>query len=85
MIMLLAAPGTVAALFRRGSEEIQVAVKGEICGMGPQFGHNVSHSNRKTNRMWLPNTHKATIQVAGLSKRVNACTRCLRTISKSQG
>jgi large subunit ribosomal protein L28 len=56
----------------------------DICGKGPQFGHNVSHSNRKTNRMWHPNTHKATIQVSGAARRVTACTRCLRTISKSR-
>lgn len=61
-----------------------MAGKCDICGKGPQFGHNVSHSNRKTNRMWRPNTHKATVLVAGVLRRVNACTRCLRTLSKTQ-
>ena len=27
----------------------------EICGKGPGFGMNVSHSHRRTNRMWKPN------------------------------
>jgi len=29
--------------------------KCEICGKGPQFGHNVSHSKRATNRKFKPN------------------------------
>ncbi|HIC88975.1 MAG TPA: 50S ribosomal protein L28, partial [Anaerolineae bacterium] len=29
--------------------------KCEICGKGPQFGHNVSHSMRHTKRKWRPN------------------------------
>lgn len=61
-----------------------MAGKCELCGKGPQFGHNVSHSNRKTNRMWHPNTHKSHIVVGGVTKRVNACTRCLRTLSKTR-
>ncbi|MBR3602680.1 MAG: 50S ribosomal protein L28, partial [Lachnospiraceae bacterium] len=26
--------------------------KCDICGKGVHFGNNVSHSNRKTNRIW---------------------------------
>ena len=32
--------------------------KCDICGKGVQFGHNVSHSNRKTNTLWKPNVKK---------------------------
>jgi large subunit ribosomal protein L28 len=46
------------------------------------FGHNVSHSNRKTNRRWLPNVQKATVLVSGVQRRINACTRCIRTLRK---
>lgn len=56
--------------------------KCEMCGKSPQFGHNVSHSKRRTNRMWRPNIQKTTIMVDGHSKRVNICTRCLRTLNK---
>ncbi|MFC2057041.1 50S ribosomal protein L28 [Chloroflexota bacterium] len=48
----------------------------------PQFGHNVSHSKRHTNRRWVPNIHPATIIINGKSKRLNLCTRCLRTQHK---
>ncbi len=57
--------------------------KCELCGKGPQFGHNVSHSKRRTNRRWLPNIQKAVIMVDGQAKRVNVCTRCLRTLHKA--
>ena len=32
--------------------------KCEVCGKGVTFGHNVSHSNRKTNRAWKPNIRR---------------------------
>ncbi|MHB1295662.1 MAG: 50S ribosomal protein L28 [Anaerolineae bacterium] len=54
----------------------------EICGKGPQFGHNVSHSKRRTNRHWLPNVQKVTLDVDGKPTRVCICTRCLRTLHK---
>jgi large subunit ribosomal protein L28 len=46
------------------------------------FGHNVSHSNRKTNRMWRPNIQKAVLLIKGEPTRVSACTRCIRTNRK---
>ncbi|MPZ13470.1 MAG: 50S ribosomal protein L28 [Chloroflexi bacterium] len=54
----------------------------EICGKGTAFGHNVSHSNRKTNRPWHPNIQKTTIMVRGYARKVYACTRCMRTARK---
>ena len=59
-------------------------VKGrcEICNKTVSFGHNVSHSNRKTNRMWRPNVQKAVLLIKGQPTRVQACTRCIRTNRK---
>ena len=54
----------------------------EICGKGVSFGHNVSHSNRKTNRRWLPNIQKTRVLVRGTERRIDACTRCIRTLRK---
>jgi large subunit ribosomal protein L28 len=54
-------------------------LKCDICGKTPQFGHNVSHSKRRTNRIWIPNIHPATVMVDGKSKRLSLCSRCLRT------
>ncbi len=33
----------------------------ELTGKDPLFGHNVSHSNRKTNRRFDPNLQKITL------------------------
>ena len=50
-----------------------------ICGKGVTFGHNVSHSNRKTNRVWKPNIRRVKAVVDGSNKTVNVCSRCLRS------
>ena len=50
-----------------------------ICGKGVMFGHNVSHSNRKTNRTWKPNIRRVTAVVNGSHKTVYVCSRCLRS------
>ncbi|MDP2726415.1 MAG: 50S ribosomal protein L28 [Dehalococcoidia bacterium] len=55
----------------------------DICGKGPQYGNNISHSHRKTRRSWLPNIKKATIMVNGERQSASVCTRCLRTIAKA--
>ncbi|MFC1984391.1 50S ribosomal protein L28 [Chloroflexota bacterium] len=57
-------------------------MKCDLCGKTPQFGHNVSHSKRRTNRRWMPNIHPATINIYGQLKQLNLCTRCLRTQHK---
>ncbi|MDI3339020.1 MAG: 50S ribosomal protein L28 [Sphaerobacter sp.] len=59
-----------------------MAGKCDICRRTPAFGHNVSHSKRRTNRMFRLNIQRATIYVDGLPRRVNICTRCLRTLTK---
>ncbi len=53
--------------------------KCEVCGKGVTFGHNVSHSNRKTNRAWKPNIRRVKAVVNGEHKTVYVCSRCLRS------
>jgi len=53
--------------------------KCDMCGKGVSFGHNVSHSNRKTNRTWKPNIRKVKAVVNNTSKTLKVCARCLRT------
>ena len=48
--------------------------KCDICGKGVQFGHNVSHSNRKTNAMWKANVKRVKCKVNGAAKRLHVCT-----------
>ncbi len=56
--------------------------KCEICGKGPMFGHNVSHSKRATNRMFRPNIQRKRVLINGQMRRVHICTRCLRTLTR---
>ncbi len=51
----------------------------EICHKGIQYGHNVSHSNRKTKRVWRPNIQKVRALRDGRVVRMTVCTRCIRS------
>lgn len=51
----------------------------EICGKGTVTGMNVSHSHLKTKRTWKPNIQRVRAIADGEVKRVNVCTRCLRS------
>ncbi len=56
--------------------------KCEVCGKGPQFGHNVSHSKRATNRMFKPNIQRHTLFINGQQRRMYVCAACLKTLNK---
>ena len=49
------------------------------CNKGVTFGHNVSHSNRKTGRTWKANIGKGSAVINGEHKTVAVCSRCLRS------
>jgi large subunit ribosomal protein L28 len=59
----------------------------ELTGKEPLFGHNVSHSNRKTNRRFDPNLQKITFHSGALRRPValRVSTRVLRTVQKKGG
>ena len=50
--------------------------KCSICGKGAHFGNNVSHSHKKTRRMWRANIKSVRCKVAGSpnSKKMYVCT-----------
>ena len=50
-----------------------------ICGKGAHFGNNVSHSNRKTSKMWKSNIKSVRIKVNGGTKKTHVCTSCLKS------
>ncbi|MCL5257014.1 MAG: 50S ribosomal protein L28 [Chloroflexi bacterium] len=56
----------------------------DVCGKGPQFGHNVSHSKRRTNRRWLPNLQTTTVLSGERPVKIRVCSRCLRTLRKAE-
>ncbi|WP_415951512.1 50S ribosomal protein L28 [Streptomyces sp. KLOTTS4A1] len=55
-----------------------MAANCDVCGKGPGFGNNISHSHRRTPRRWSPNIQRVRTVVGGTPKRVNACTSCIK-------
>ena len=51
----------------------------EVCGKGMIYGNKVSHSNRHSRRIWLPNVRTVKAVVNGTPQRLHVCTRCLRS------
>lgn len=59
----------------------------EITGVGPMVGHNVSHSNIKTKRRFMPNLNKVTVQSEALGQNVTlrVTNAALRTVDAKGG
>ena len=57
--------------------------KCEVCGKGPQFGQNVSHSMRHTKRRWNPNVQRMRLEANGVERRVYVCAKCMKTMQKA--
>lgn len=53
--------------------------KCEICNKGQHFGIRISHSHRRTNRVWKPNVRKVRLEVNGVTKSMYVCAKCLRS------
>lgn len=63
-----------------GIEEFWImAMRCEICGKGPAVGRRVSHAHNVRPRRFEPNLQTVRAVVAGASKRVKVCTRCIRS------
>jgi len=50
-----------------------------ICGKKRMTGHNVSHANNKTKRVFRPNLQNVRALINGVTQRIKVCTRCLRS------
>ena len=59
----------------------------QLTGTRSRAGHNVSHSNRKTNRRFDPNLQQASLYSDALRRRVGLriTTRALRSVTKGGG
>lgn len=49
-----------------------------VCGKGPAFGNNRSHSMRATSRRFNPNLQKVRVMLGQTAVRAYVCTRCLK-------
>lgn len=50
-----------------------------ICEKAAHFGNNVSHSHRRSNKMWKSNVKSVKVNVNGAAKKMYVCTACLRS------
>ncbi len=59
----------------------------ELTGKGRQVGHNVSHANNKTKRVFLPNLQNVTLLSDGLGRsfRLRVSTHGLRSVEHVGG
>jgi len=51
----------------------------DICGKGPVFGNNVSHSHKSSPKKWKPNLQHVKAKTDSGNKQIWACTRCIRS------
>jgi len=49
-----------------------------VCDKKSQVGNSVSHSNRKTKRLWNANLQKINIIIEGKKSKEYVCTKCLK-------
>lgn len=56
----------------------------DVCSKTRSSGNNVSHSNRKTRRVFLPNLQKVTIDSKSGKKQLRVCSKCIKTLGKSK-
>ncbi len=59
----------------------------ELTGKGRQVGHNVSHANNKTKRVFLPNLQNVTLMSEALERSIKfrVSTHGLRTVEHVGG
>ena len=48
------------------------------------YGHNVSHSKRRTRKIFKPNLHEARVLIGTNHRRMRLCTKCLRTYRRME-
>ena len=50
-----------------------------ICNKGAHFGIKVSHSHRRSNKMWKSNIKRVKVNVNDTPQKMYVCTSCLRS------
>ena len=60
-------------------KEVLTVAKCSICEKGAHFGNNVSHSHRRSNRMWKSNVKSVKAMIDGSPKKIYVCTSCLKS------
>ena len=53
--------------------------KCDICGKGVHFGNAVSHSHRRSNKIWKSNIKSVRVKTVGGAQTMHVCTSCLKS------
>ena len=53
--------------------------KCDICSKDVHFGIKVSHSHRRSNKMWKANVKSVKVKTNGGAQKMYVCTSCLRS------
>ena len=54
----------------------------DVTGKGKQYGHNVSFSQRHTQKVWKPNLQAKTVVIDGKKVKLNVSAQGIRTLKK---
>ncbi|MDI6799175.1 MAG: 50S ribosomal protein L28 [Actinomycetota bacterium] len=52
--------------------------KCQVCGKGPLFGKNVSHSHKKTLKVQRANVQTINVVEGKRTKKASVCTKCIK-------
>ena len=63
----------------RAGDEETMAQHCHFCGKTPMTGRSISHAHNVTSRKWNLNLQSVRAVIGGSTKRVRACSRCLRS------
>ena len=55
-----------------------MSMRCDFCGKSRQVGMNVSHSHRRTKKVFKPNIQRVRAWIDGKVKRVKVCTSCIK-------
>ena len=50
-----------------------------VCEKSVHFGNNVSHSHRRSNKMWRSNVKSVKVKVNGGAKKMYVSTPCIKS------
>lgn len=50
----------------------------EICGKEPWVGKKVTFSHKRSSKRWLPNIQRVRVPHGSNTRRIHACTSCIK-------
>jgi len=51
----------------------------DICGKKPSVGNTISHSDKRSKHVFMPNLQSVRAIINGKPKKIKACTTCIKS------